>query len=312
MVSWQQSVIESDTGAKLNCYHAAPTANPKAVIQINHGMAEHAARYEDFSRYLAKRGYAVLAHDHRGHGSTTAPDAPLGCFGSKDGDAKVIGDIDTINRHIAKQYPEIPIVCFGHSMGAIFAMNYILLHPEQIAGAAVWSTSMEMNILLRLFRLILQIERMLKGSDVPSAMASRLTFHAWNANFVPNRTDFDWLSRDEDEVDAYVRDPLCGFPLSVGAWLSVVEAIGSGSDKAAIASLPKLLPFNLIAGGDDPVSENGETILSLGRRLQTAGMKDASVTKYPQTRHECLHDINKEQIATDFAEWLDAHFDMRR
>lgn len=312
--TWQQGIIKSDTGANLNFFHASAKVHntgPKAVIQINHGMAEHAARYEEFARYLAKRGYAVLIHDHRGHGQTTAPDAPLGSFGGADGKLKIIRDIDTIIQHIDKQYPNVPIVCFGHSMGAIFAMNYTLLYPEHIGGAVIWNTNVETGFALKLFKLILKTERMLKGSDVPSTMATRLTFHAWNRGFLPSRTEFDWLSRDEDEVDKYVNDPLCGFPISVGAWLSVIEAIGFCNDRTAIEGLPKSLPLNLAAGGNDPVSENGETILALGRRLQSAGLKDVSVTIYPQTRHECLHDINREHIAGELADWLDDHFNQR-
>ncbi|MGI9402410.1 MAG: alpha/beta fold hydrolase [Rhizobiaceae bacterium] len=310
MVSWHQTVIESGTGASLNCYQAFPKkskAGPKAVVQINHGMSEHSLRYKNFARFLAEHSYAVLIHDHRGHGQTTAPDAPLGNFGTNGGE-NLLGDIDAINGQIRKLYPGIPIICFGHSMGGVFSMNYALLNPDRINGVAVWNTNLDANIGLKLFKLILLTERMLKGSDVPSTMASTLTFQTWNRKFQPNRTDFDWLSRDEAEVDIYINDSLCGFPLTVGAWLAVVEAIRSGAGKNAIQSLPKTLPFNLVAGGDDPVSENGEAILSLARRLQTAGMTDVTTTIYPKTRHECLHEINRDHIAVEFLDWLDEYF----
>ncbi len=271
-------------------------------------MSEHAGRYREFGQYLAKRGYTVIAHDHRGHGETTAPDAPIGSFGGTEGGAKLLADIDTINRHIAELYPDIPIVCFGHSMGAIFAMNYVVANPRHIAAAAIWNANIKANIALHLFRLILKTERMLKGSDVPSAMAPQLTFEPWRKKFQPSRTEADWLSRDEAEVDKYINDPLCGFQLSVGAWLSVTEAIANGASKSGIEALPKTMPFNLVAGGDDPASENGQSIFALGQRLRSTGLEDVTVTIYPQTRHECLHEINRDRVMTDFADWLDERF----
>ncbi|MEM7464067.1 MAG: alpha/beta hydrolase [Pseudomonadota bacterium] len=311
MRDWQQGIIESTTGARLNFYlapHKTRRAKPKAVIQINHGMSEHAGRYQEFAQYLAKRGYTAIAQDHRGHGETTAPDAPTGSFGGNDGGAKLLQDIDAVNRHITELYPDIPIVCFGHSLGAIFAMNYVVVYPQNIAAAAIWNANIKANIALHLFRLILKTERMLKGSDVPSAMAPQLTFEPWRKKFQPGRTQSDWLSCDEEEVDKYISDPLCGFPLSVGAWLSVTEAIAKGASKSAIEALPKTMPFNLVAGDDDPASENGQSICRLGQRLRSSGMTDVSVRIYPHTRHECLHEINRDQVMTDFTDWLDERF----
>ena len=312
MADWQAGELESPTGAKLRTYAMPPqgteTGKPKAVVQINHGMAEHGDRYERFARFLAGLGYASFAHDHRGHGATTAPDAPLGVFAASDGWSRVIADVAAVNAHLREKFDGAPILCFGHSMGGIIAFDYCLSHPETVAAGAVWNTSLDTPALLGVLAGILRVEKFLKGSDTPSNIATTLTFNAWNKRFAPNRTEFDWLSRDEAEVDKYVADPLCGFPVSIGTWLSVIGGIRRGADDSRLGVLPKDLPFNLAAGGDDPVSERGKAIEHLAERLRMAGLTDVSETVREATRHEGLNEINRDEIMASFGAWLDARF----
>ena len=301
-MSWDKiQEIASPTGATLALRALKPgRRKPRAVIHINHGMAEHAARYDRFAAFLTDHGYAAYAHDHRGHGATTAPDAPIGSFGRRDGFDKVIADVQCINGHIRGIHKGTPVVVFGHSMGAIITLNHVLRHHDSVDAAAIWNASFTTGALFSIGRLLLAIERMFKGSDVPSTLAQKLTFEAWNKAYAPNRTEFDWLSRDEAEVDKYAADPLCGFAASNGMWLAVLGAIGTGADDARLAGLPRSLPFNLVAGGQDPVSEKGEAILALGRRLQGAGFTDVSATIYPESRHECLNDLDRETVMAAF------------
>lgn len=305
---WQAETLASPTGASLRLYSAAPPAGVRAIVQINHGLAEHAARYERFATFLAGRGYAVAAHDHRGHGASTAADAALGWFGAGEGFAKVLDDVAAVQAHARERFAGAPLVCFGHSMGAIIAFNFALRSPQDLAGVAVWNTSFDTPALLGLMETLLKAERFFKGSDVPSAIAGKATFDAWNKEFAPNRTAFDWLSRETAEVDKYVADPLCGFPASIGMWLALTGAIRAGADDTRLAALPKTLPFHLVGGGADPVSLHGAAIERLGARLKAAGLADVTTTVYPQTRHECLNDINRHTVMADFAAWLDARF----
>lgn len=308
-MSWETpQTLSSPTGAELALRSTLPKGKPHAIVHINHGMAEHAARYRRFAEFLAGRGYAVLAHDHRGHGATTAPDAPFGSFGGRGGFAKVIEDVHAVNRHIRENHAGVPIVVFGHSMGAIIAFNYVLDRHESVAGAAIWNVSFNTGALFSIGRLLLTAERAFKGSDVPSTLADKLTFQAWNKQYTPNRTDFDWLSRDHAEVDKYIEDPLCGFTVSNGMWLAVLDAISAAADDGRLADLPCTLPFNLVAGGHDPVSEKGEAILALGRCLQQAGFSDVATTIYPESRHECLNDLDRDKVMAEFAGWLDERF----
>jgi alpha-beta hydrolase superfamily lysophospholipase len=301
------SALASPTGATLRVYTLAPRAKPRAVVHINHGLAEHAARYERFAEVLAQRGYAAVAHDHRGHGATTAPDAPLGRFAAKDGFDAVLADVAAVHAQIAQKLPGAPIVCFGHSMGAMIAMNFALARPQSIAAAAIWNTAFDITPLYHAGRLLLLGERALKGSDVPSALAPKLTFAAWNKVFSPNRTGFDWLSRDASEVDKYVADPRCGFPCSVGLWLDVLGAIARVTD-AAIATLPKSLPFHVAGGSQDPSTDKGRAMQRLSARLQKAGLTDVTGVTYEGSRHECLNDLDRDAIASRFCDWLDFRF----
>ncbi|MEC9343147.1 MAG: alpha/beta hydrolase [Pseudomonadota bacterium] len=305
---WREGELASPTGATLHTWEIAPQGTPASLVQINHGMAEHGARYERFARFLAGRGHAVIAHDHRGHGATTAPDAPLGMFGSGDGWASVIADTAAVNAHLRAMHPDTPLVVFGHSMGATVALDFALTHPAAVDGVALFNISASAPVLLRVFSVLLGIERMFKGSDTPSGLATAMTFSAWNRRFRPNRTEFDWLSRDEAEVDKYVADPLCGFPVSVGLWRALVAAILSTGDDRRLAALPRNLPFCLVGGGEDPVSDRGREIVALSRRLERAGFSDVTAKVYEATRHETLNEINRDIAMASFADWLDARY----
>ncbi len=312
MRDFARTTLQSPTGAKLCIHEIAPAGLPRAIVQINHGMAEHSARYARFAKYLASRGYAVVAHDHRGHGHTIANGAPLGVFAPKEGMARVMEDVSAVIAHARALHPSAPVLMFGHSMGTIIALNHAHENPGMSEGLALWNTSFDTPFLLTIMVGILKAERMLKGSDVPSGIANKVTFEAWNKEFSPNRTAFDWLSRDPAEVDAYVNDPLCGFPVSIGMWLDVLGSIRSSADPARIARLPASMPVNIVAGGMDPSSLKGEAMLRLAARLEAAGMRDVTTRVWPQTRHEGLNEVNRDAIMEDFANWLDQRFPARQ
>ncbi|MEP1208933.1 MAG: alpha/beta hydrolase [Rhizobiaceae bacterium] len=307
-MTWTSSTLPTSDGASLQLYQHLPKGKIKAVLQVNHGMAEHAARYQPMAEGLAAAGYAVYAHDHRGHGHTTAPGASPGIFARRGGWDAVIGDVAAVNAHVRQAHPDVPIICFGHSMGSIIAFNYALRHPDTINAAALWNSGVETGALAAIFSIILKVQRMFKGSDVPSGLANKASFEAWNKQFAPNRTDFDWLSRDEAEVDTYVADPLCGFPVSIGLWLDLLEGIYFAADNKNLAQLPKDLPIHLLAGGDDPCSERGKTVANIARRMEGVGMDDVTLEVLPDTRHESLNEINRNETLQSFIAWLDKRF----
>lgn len=299
----------SPTGADLCLYQMNAGKRAKGVVHINHGMAEHAGRYARFATALTNAGYHVIAHDHRGHGKTTAADAPLGVFSNNDGLNKTIEDILHINKLAQAKYPGLPIILFGHSMGTILGFNYCLRHGNTVNAVALWNAGFDTGALAAVYKILLKIERTFRGSDVPSAIAQKLTFEDWNKKFTPNRTDFDWLSRDKVEVDRYVADPLCGFPVSIGLWLNVLEAVYFGADDNNLRQLPKDLPFHLQAGGLDPCTNKGTAVEKLATRLTNCGVGNVNLNILTDTRHESLNEINRDETTGGFIQWLDSKFD---
>lgn len=299
--------ITSSSGASLQLYSSLAAGNAKGIVQINHGMAEHGARYERFCDFLNGHGYHAYVHDHRGHGKSKAPDAPLGTFAKQSGWQKALEDMNFINAHIRQLHAGLPVICFGHSMGATMALAYAQTYPDTIDGLVVWNGS-EPGFMPSLLCNLLKIERMLKGSDVPSLLAQKLTFEDWNNKFKPNRTQFDWLSRDVAEVDKYVADPLCGFPVNVGMWIDLLNGLAATTSSAAISAIPAGLPINLQSGGEDPCSSKGKAATKLEAILLASGKTNIDTRILADTRHESLNEINRDNTMDGFANWLDANF----
>jgi len=305
---WTQSTLETPDGASLNIYSAVPDQPIRAIIQINHGMAEHAARYERFAEAAIRAGYGVYAHDHRGHGYTKAPNSTQGHFARQGGWDLVLGNVDQVNQTIRSNHPDCPIICFGHSMGSIIAFNYALRHPTAVDGLALWNSGVEAGALAHVFGFLLKTERMFKGSDVPSKLAKKLTFDTWNKQFVPNRTDYDWLSRDQIEVDKYIDDPLCGFDVTVALWLDVLNGIQFAADDKNLKNLPADLPVHLQAGEEDPCSEKGTAVQNIYKRMEAVGMQDVSYNLIKDARHESLNETDRDKTTANFMNWLDQRF----
>ena len=295
--------LPSPTGASLNLLTQPATGGAAGVVQISHGLAEHAARYARFAAFLAPLGFHVYAHDHRGHGGTTAPDAPSRSFGAHDGWKKVLADVGAVHDLIAARHPDLPVIAFGHSMGGLVALNFALDNSARIAGLAVWNANFDAGAAGRAAQAILAWERFRLGSDVPSRALPRLTFGAW-AGQVPNRrTEFDWLSRDAAEVDRYIADPLCGWSPSVAMWQDVFRLIFRGAANRNFESLRKDLPVHLAGGEKDPATKGGRAVETLGRRMERMGFSNLVSTVYPGTRHESLNEVNRDVVMAGFARW---------
>ena len=297
--------LESPSGASLNVYHRPAGGDARAVLHVNHGLAEHAARYARLAHALSIEGIAVYAHDHRGHGATTAPDAPPGSFSIDGvGVGNVLDDVAAVHAHISDAHCGLPVFIFGHSMGGLIAMNHALRHPEGLAGAAVWNANFSGGLAGHTAQLLLRWERFRLGSDVPSRLLPALTFGQWAKSVPDRRTEFDWLSDIEAEVDAYIADPLCGWNASVGMWRDVFAMIFAGAEVDAAPSAAKALPFHLAGGDLDPATRGGRAVSEQGRRLRGAGFADVTVTIHPRTRHETLNSSTMAQAVADLLSWM--------
>ncbi|NRP19774.1 Phospholipase YtpA [Ensifer adhaerens] len=300
---------QSPTGATLSWRHFPATIDARGIVLVSHGLAEHSGRYARFAEVMAAHGFHVYAHDHRGHGATRAPDAPLAMFSNRNGLDKVFADIKAMRALATAAHPGLPVILFGHSMGGLIALNAAETDPDLYDALAVWNSNFRPGIAGRGGQLILKIEKALKGSDVPSPLLSKLTFGAWGQAIKDRKTDSDWLSRDEAEVAKYIADPLCGFDATVSLWLDLMRLAFAGARADRLARLPANLPVHLVGGSADPSTENGGAIRWLGERMQARGMTNVSVTIHEGMRHETLNEIGREKATADFAAWCQSAVD---
>lgn len=284
----EPETLKSASGATLGVRHEAARGDACGILLVSHGLTEHSARYADFAARMASDGFHVYAHDHRGHGVTTAPDAPLGQFAPRDGIARVTADMRAVRDRAAGRHPGLPVVLFGHSMGGLLALAFAEAHPTDIDALAVWNSNLEPGLSGRVAQAVLAAERMLKGSDVPSGVLPRLTFAAWGKSIAGRRTEFDWLSHDPAEVDAYIADPLCGFDINVSMWIDIFAVTFAGASAAGLARLPKRLPIHLVGGDEDPATDRGRATLAFAERLKKSRLEDVTTIVYRGMRHETL------------------------
>ncbi|WP_421611200.1 alpha/beta fold hydrolase, partial [Agrobacterium rosae] len=253
--------LASPSGSSIAYRHEPAHGQPKGVLMICHGLVEHAGRYRRFADVMAQQGFEVYAHDHRGHGRTKADDAPIGRFAWKEGVTKVISDVMAMRTLVGERHPGLPVILFGHSMGGLIALNTAVSNPGSFDALSIWNSNLNPGIMGRLAQIVLRIEKMLKGSDVPSAILPKATFRIWNSKMPEKRTVADWLSHDKAAVDAYVGDPLCQFEASVSLWQDVFEMSYRGPK--LLSRLPKDLPILLVSGNEDAATNNGREIVWL-------------------------------------------------
>lgn len=295
--------LTSPTGATLSWRALAADGEAKATVQIHHGLSEHSARYQRFARHLAARGFNVVAHDHRGHGATRAEDAPVGVFAAKQGWALVIDDAQAVEAAARQRFGVLPHIIFGHSMGGVVAMNHAMERKGEIAGLAVWNSNLALGGRAGLMRFVLGMEGLFKKPNAASTWMDALAFKAWGKQVKNARTDFDWLSRIPEEVDAYVNDPLCGGPASISLWRDLIELAERGADENRLRAMRRDLPVHMAAGGEDPATDKGEAMNTLKARLYNARFTNGTMRFDPKGRHETLNDEGFEQAMDDFADW---------
>ena len=278
-----------------------PDGRPRAIVQIAHGLAEHSARYARLAGALNAAGYAAYASDLRGHGPTSDP-ADLGHFADADGWAKCVGDLWTFNRLIAAEQPGVPIVLLGHSMGSFLGQQFVAEHSEALAGVVYSGSNGKPPPIAAAGRLIARAERLRLGKRGKSRLINSMMFGDFNKPFQPARTEFDWLSRDPAEVDAYVADPLCGFPFTNQLAIDLLDAWPHVISPERLARIRKDLPIYVFSGERDPVGAN---IQGLIEALKAAGFTKLTTRIYPGARHETLNETNRDEVTRDLIAWLD-------
>ena len=279
-----------------------PAGTPKAIVLLAHGMAEHSGRYSLLGKTLNDAGFGLYAHDQRGHGKT-AEQGTLGYFADNDGWCAVVSDVASLAQHIGQTHPGVPIFLLGHSMGSYIAQAYLMHHSASLQGAILSASNFQPVALYRAASLIARFERLRQGPKGRSALIEWLSFGSFNKAFKPNRTPYDWLSRDPAQVDAYASDPLCGFRCTNQLWIDLLGGLQQISKASNLAQIDPGLPLLIMGGACDPVSE-GKRLTDLAKALRNAGNRQLQLNLYPQARHELFNETNRDEVMADVIDWL--------
>ena len=284
-----------------------PDTEVRAVVQIIHGMAEHAGRYERFARALTDRGFAVYADDLRGHGRTAGDVSHLGILAKKGGFRWLLRDEQQLTGLVRSENSGKPIMLFGHSMGTAVARGLISLSGHEYAGVILSGLTYPGNALLWSGWALAAAEAAIRGRERRSRFLTWLSFGSYNRPFRPNRTDFDWLSRDAGEVDRYVADPYCGGAFSAGFYCDLFGGLAWAKRRSVLAGIPRNLPVYLFSGAVDPVGAGGKGVQQLAALYRKLGLRDVTCKLYPEGRHEMLNEINREDVTRDTIAWIERH-----
>ena len=291
-------------GSKIHACHWIPAGEIKAVVQIVHGIAEYVERYDDFAEFLNNHGILVVAEDHMGHGKSICEATPIGCFAG--GWQTAVKDTYRLLKRTMEEFPGVPYILFGHSMGSFMARTILARHPNSgIAGAIICGTAWMPNGVIGAGKAVANMICKKNGEQNPSALLQKMMFGSYSKKVEHPRTDCDWLTRDNKIVDAYEADPLCGFVPSAGLVRDMMEGLQYIQNPQSLQAMRKDLPVYFIAGGDDPVGGYGEGVQRTAAEFKKHGMEHIDVKIYPLCRHEIHNEINKAEVYSDVLNWIE-------
>jgi alpha-beta hydrolase superfamily lysophospholipase len=282
------------------------SSRPRAAILIVHGMAEHGGRYARLASFLAERGMESWVPDNRGHGLTARGPGELGFMAERGGFLRVIEDLEGLSSKMKAELPGIPLFLLAHSLGSLMAQGIMARSGSEYSGVLLSGTAGPGNPVVVPGAIIGKVIRALKGPRARSPFLNAMALGSYNDAFKPPRTAFDWLSRDEAEVDAFLRDPLCGYVCSVSYYIDLAEGLSFIHTRDAMARIPKNLPVYLFAGSADPVGAASGYLDKLVDAYARLGIEDIEKRIYPGARHETLNETNRAEVMSDCAEWLEA------
>jgi alpha-beta hydrolase superfamily lysophospholipase len=304
MVRNEFTFPSADGQSHLHAVEWVPEGHVEAVLQISHGVAEYILRYEPLAEYLTARGFAVVGHDHLGHGGSVTEGGARLYFGPKGSWNWVVDDLYARRNLAKKQFPGVPYFLLGHSMGSFLARTYLIRYPGTVDGAILMGTGQMSPALIAAGRAVAAEESARIGADRASPVVEKLAFGAYNKRFAPNRTASDWLSVSADNVDRYLEDPLCGGTPSSGLFREMLGGIRFIEQSMNLKKMNLNTPILFISGAMDPVGDCGKGVEKAFRSFQKAGVRDVTIQLYPDLRHEILCEDSKEQVYEDLYQWI--------
>ena len=309
-MSYTTHSFTAKDGTDIQYYKWTPAATIiKGVVQISHGIGEHAGRYDHFAEILQEEGFVVFANDHRAHGHSVKSRKLLVVYEGDDYFNDAVKDMRKLTKIIKKEYPSEKIILFGHSMGSLLSRQYVTKYGKDLHALILSGTASFMRVLGSIGLIGTKIIRTFSGRRKSNAVLKNLFFSEFNKKFKPNRTQVDWISRDKHQVDIFEADPLRIENFS----LSVIEDVIKGSKKInnyeTFKNTPNDVPVYLFSGDQDPLGEMGKGVIKVAKKFKKAG-NDVTLKLYKGGRHEMLNEINKEEVEQDLLNWLDSKLEV--
>jgi len=302
-------ILTADDSIRLVGWRWLPDRRPpRASVLILHGMAEHIQRYEEFSAFLCDKGYAVYGFDLRGHGKTGDLSAASGILAPLDGWNRVLADIDLWVEKIRSEQPESPVVLFGHSMGSLVSKCYAARYGYKLRGMILSGPVSRPGLPGTIVSWITSISVMINGRIAPGKLVNQLIFRKYARSVKDRRTDYDWLSRDTQQVDVYLRDPHCGQVLSIGFYQDLFKGLRDAYKQTTYKNTPNNLPIYIFAGSRDPVGGLSRGVTALYKEYRKAGVGNITLKFYSGARHELLNETNRDEVYKDILAWLNGKF----
>ena len=298
----EQVLLDGQVNHTIRANIYTPAGDVIGAIQVFHGLGEHSSRYARFAAAAIERGFALCVHDHRGHGQACEL---LGHLADKDGWHLLVDDAKVVHDHLLERFTGKPLVLLGHSMGSYLAQTFAMHYGAKLDGLILSASTWPQRIQLIPAMLIAWFEALRLGKRGKSPLLHQLGFGKFNKCFKPARTELDWLSRDENEVDLYVTDALCGGPYTNGLWLDLLGALYELGSDHALSRIRGDLPILITGGSDDPIGgERGMTKLAM-HYAQTSHSR-MSLKIYEGGRHEMLNETNRDEVTRDWLDWIGA------
>lgn len=303
MKKYTEKIASTDSKNNLNVIIWETEKEPIGVLQIVHGMAEYIDRYDNFAKYMTEHGFNVIGHDHLGHGYSVSNEHDYGFFAEENGDKIIIEDMHSVTQYAREKWEELPNFILGHSMGSFCLRQYLTKYSNDVFGAIIMGTGWIPSTAALLGKTIATNTCKSKGSHTVNPLLIKLTLEPYNKPFAPARTNCDWLSRDEKQVDLYVNDKLCGFDFTAGAYKDFFTILEKIAKNRQLIGMRKSLPILITSGSVDPVGGK-KACEKLNAQYKRCGINDVTLKLWENDRHEILNELDKSDVYRYICNWL--------
>lgn len=303
MKKYTEKIASTDSKNNLNVIIWETEKEPIGVLQIVHGMAEYIDRYDNFAKYMTEQGFNVIGHDHLGHGHSVSDERDYGFFAEENGDKIIIEDMHSVTQYAREKWEELPNFILGHSMGSFCLRQYLTKYSNDVFGAVIMGTGWIPSAAAFLGKTIATNTCKSKGSHTVNPLLIKLTLEPYNKPFAPARTNCDWLSRDEKQVDLYVNDKLCGFDFTAGAYKDFFTVLEKIAKNRQLIGMRKSLPILITSGSVDPVGGK-KACEKLNAQYKRCGINDVTLKLWENDRHEILNELDKSDVYQYIYNWL--------